>query len=455
MRGRVIAAGQAIVTTFSATVIVNNVAPTATFNVPASVNAGSPINLSLTATDVSTVDRTQLTYAFDCGSGYGAFSSSNSATCPTTTGGLRFVRAKVKDKDRGVSEYTATVTVLNVVQQPVATTLPASNVTPTSAVLNGSIKTFSAAVTVKFQLGLSTGNYTTTITLPGSPPLASTTAVNTALTNLRPNTTYFYRVTATTSAGTVNGAEQSFRTAALVTDFNIVAFQSPAGKPNAITSSSVQGRVAFGGDATITSDLIGSGLTNSHGTRDDLIVVGGNLTFTSSSLVNGNIVYGGTATIKSASIPNGTARKATDPLATAATQTWAAQVAATWAALPANGTVTIVSNVVMNLKGTSTTRNVFTISAAQLAKISSLKDRRASWLGGHSQYQRGHGQYEEYGHLAGRRDQPARGLQLLPGDRAELQLSLATRYGLGAIGRHNLHRRLHERHTAWQVRCGH
>src|SRR5439155_911061 len=53
-------------------------------------------------------------YAFDCGSGYGAYSTTASATCATTDNGVRSVKGKIKDKDGGVSEYTASVTVSNV-----------------------------------------------------------------------------------------------------------------------------------------------------------------------------------------------------------------------------------------------------------------------------------------------------------------------------------------------------
>ena len=100
-------------TTDSATVEITNVAPTATFNAPASAFAGFPFTLSLTdATDVAPADRPGLTYAFDCGSGYGAFSASSTASCPTDSVGTRSVGAKVRDDDGGVTEYRATVAVV-------------------------------------------------------------------------------------------------------------------------------------------------------------------------------------------------------------------------------------------------------------------------------------------------------------------------------------------------------
>src|SRR5205823_14033690 len=99
-------------------VAVANVAPTATFGNDGPVDEGSSFHLSLTSPhDASSDDQAAgFTYAFDCGdgSGYGAFSASASATCPTNDNGVRNVKGKIKDKDGGVSEYTGTVTVNNV-----------------------------------------------------------------------------------------------------------------------------------------------------------------------------------------------------------------------------------------------------------------------------------------------------------------------------------------------------
>ncbi|MEJ5223874.1 MAG: PKD domain-containing protein [Anaerolineales bacterium] len=104
--------------TFS--LVVNNVAPTATFNAPASVAEGSDINISLTGpADPSSADVTAgFQYAFDCGAGYGAWSGTSTAACPTTDNGSRTVKGKIKDKDGGETEYTATVTITDIL--PVA-----------------------------------------------------------------------------------------------------------------------------------------------------------------------------------------------------------------------------------------------------------------------------------------------------------------------------------------------
>jgi hypothetical protein len=114
---------------YSDSVAVNNVAPTATFNAPASVNEGSSFNVSLTApSDPSSADTAAgFEYAFDCGdgSGYGAYSANNGRSCPTTDDGARSVGGKIRDKDGGVTEYTATVAVANV--SPTLTSLTPSS----------------------------------------------------------------------------------------------------------------------------------------------------------------------------------------------------------------------------------------------------------------------------------------------------------------------------------------
>jgi uncharacterized protein len=103
-------------TTAQATVSVTNVAPMATFEAPASAPAGFPFTLALTnPSDPSLADTAAgFTYAFDCGdgSGFGAFSSSASRSCPTSATGTLTVRGKIRDEDGGVREYTASVAVV-------------------------------------------------------------------------------------------------------------------------------------------------------------------------------------------------------------------------------------------------------------------------------------------------------------------------------------------------------
>jgi hypothetical protein len=107
------------------------------------VPEGTAIAVSLTSpSDPSTNDTgAGFTYAFDCGSGYGAFGSSNSTTCPTPDNGMRTVKGKIKDKDNGETPYTATVSVTNVV--PNITSLTAEPTSP------GNVYSVDQNVTIK------------------------------------------------------------------------------------------------------------------------------------------------------------------------------------------------------------------------------------------------------------------------------------------------------------------
>ena len=99
--------------TSTATVHVTNVAPTATFTAPSSASAPGSFTLSLTSpADASAADTTAgFQYAFDCGSGPGAWSAASSTTCTTADAGSRSVSGSIRDKDGGVTTYTANVVV--------------------------------------------------------------------------------------------------------------------------------------------------------------------------------------------------------------------------------------------------------------------------------------------------------------------------------------------------------
>jgi hypothetical protein len=99
-----------------AAVNVTNAAPAATFKPSSPVDEGSTFNLSLDdPSDVSKPDENAgFTYAFDCGSGYGAFSPENEASCSTDDNGTRAVKGKIRDADGGTTEYAGSVDVNNV-----------------------------------------------------------------------------------------------------------------------------------------------------------------------------------------------------------------------------------------------------------------------------------------------------------------------------------------------------
>lgn len=143
------------------TVTVQNAAPTAVFNAPASVDEGSPVNLSLTVpADASAADvAAGFTYAFDCGSGFGAFAAASSTACPTTDNETRTVGARIRDKDGGVTTYTATVTVANVA--PTATlshSAPTEEGSPFTLQLDGAADPSSDDTAAGFGYAFDCGN---------------------------------------------------------------------------------------------------------------------------------------------------------------------------------------------------------------------------------------------------------------------------------------------------------
>lgn len=105
------------VTSYTGTVVVRAVAPTATLVTPSDpVAEGAKFSVALNApADPSARDVVAgFTYAFDCGTGYGPVASTASALCPAVDNPSASVRAKIIDKDGAATEYTATVRIANV-----------------------------------------------------------------------------------------------------------------------------------------------------------------------------------------------------------------------------------------------------------------------------------------------------------------------------------------------------
>ena len=105
------------------TIAIDNVAPTGTFSNDGPVNDGQSFHLSLTSiADPSALDTAAgFQIAFDCGAGYGPWGSATTTTCPTSDAGIRAVRAEVRDRDGGVTEYSGTVHVQSLAPEPTLT----------------------------------------------------------------------------------------------------------------------------------------------------------------------------------------------------------------------------------------------------------------------------------------------------------------------------------------------
>ncbi|HEY9597421.1 MAG TPA: choice-of-anchor A family protein, partial [Cyanophyceae cyanobacterium] len=136
------------------------------------------------------------------------------------------------------------------------------------------------------------------------------------------------------------------------------------------TYTDVEGRMAVGGNAVLTGYGVGDKLTNSQGTRDDLIV-GGNLTYNSGQVFNGNAVYGGTGLISSqVGFPNGSYYQGT-PIDFTVAKQQLFNLSTSLGNLTPTGTTSFQYGQIA-LNGTGSGLNVFNLSGDQLSAANSL-----------------------------------------------------------------------------------
>lgn len=97
--------------------------------------------------------------------------------------------------------------------QPAATTLTATLVTSSTALLNGLVDPKGISGTADFIFGTAPGGpYTQTVSaVPSS--VSASSSITAALSGLQPNTTYYYQARIQTAGGTATGLEMSFTTA--------------------------------------------------------------------------------------------------------------------------------------------------------------------------------------------------------------------------------------------------
>lgn len=124
----------------------------------------------------------------------------------------------------------------------IVTTLAASSITATSAVLNGTVNSNGSSTAPSFDYGLTT-NYGTTIA--GTPSQVSGTSsipVSATVSGLSPGTTYHYRVNGTSSGGTIRSANVIFTTSGFNANLSNLALSSSALNP--VFSSATTGYTA-------------------------------------------------------------------------------------------------------------------------------------------------------------------------------------------------------------------
>jgi phosphodiesterase/alkaline phosphatase D-like protein len=96
---------------------------------------------------------------------------------------------------------------------PTVVTEAASSVTATSATLNATVNPNNGEVSeCKFEYGTTTAYGSSAPCTPTPGPVEHPVAVAAAITGLTPNTTYHFRISATTAGGTSTGSDQTFKT---------------------------------------------------------------------------------------------------------------------------------------------------------------------------------------------------------------------------------------------------
>ncbi len=114
-------------TDYSTSVVINNVAPTASITNNGPVNEGSPVTISLTGiNDPSSVDGLSLKYSFaDSAAGlaatYATADTSSSAVFATNDSGTKIYYARVFDKDGGFTDYSTSVVINNIAPTAIIT----------------------------------------------------------------------------------------------------------------------------------------------------------------------------------------------------------------------------------------------------------------------------------------------------------------------------------------------
>jgi choice-of-anchor A domain-containing protein/uncharacterized repeat protein (TIGR01451 family) len=134
-------------------------------------------------------------------------------------------------------------------------------------------------------------------------------------------------------------------------------------------SADTQGKVAVGGNATLSNYSVGDLLPPNSG---DVLIVGGNLVYTSGSINNGNAVYGGTTNLPQygVSITGGTLRHDI-PVDFQAAGNFLKNLSHTLLVTLPNGSTRFEWGSV-TLKGTDPLLNVFTVSGGDLSSANNF-----------------------------------------------------------------------------------
>lgn len=214
-----------------------------------------------------------------------------------------------------------------------AVTSAATNVTLTSATLNGSVNPFGHATTWYFEYGTTT-SYGTKTPLQSAGSGTSSISVSANVTGLKAGKTYHYRLVAQNTAGTANGSDITFLTAAAPTA--VTASAASVGAASATVSGSVNP------NGVATSWYFEYGTSTAYGSTTPPKNAGSGTSSVSVSALLSNLTAGTTYHYRLvAKSDAGTTRGADQSFATTGVTIHAAAVAVVYGnAVTLSGTVT-------------------------------------------------------------------------------------------------------------------
>lgn len=199
-------------------------AATATANTPtASSITSTTATISCSSYDMKIVESSGTAYLQYKKSSSGSWINAASSTAATgslsanltslTPGTSYDIRVEISRTTENATSYTSLVGNFSTTASYTVTTNAASPVGTTSATLNGTVNPMGLSITYRFQWG-ATPAYGNQTTLQGPSGGSSNIPFTANLTGLSPNTTYYFRATATDGVSTVNGSGESFLTSA-------------------------------------------------------------------------------------------------------------------------------------------------------------------------------------------------------------------------------------------------
>jgi hypothetical protein len=213
------------------------------------------------------------------GSANVAVSKSLSGLAPATTYHYRLVAKSAAGTTNGGDGLFTTAA------PPVVVTSPATAVGPTTATLGGTVNPNGQATTWYVEYGTTTG-YGTKTPVADAGSQATPKAVSVGVSGLGAGKTYHFRLVATSSAGTVHGADATFLTA------EPPIATTSAASSIASASAKLNGKVDPNGRAT--TYLFEYGTTTSYGTKTSSSSAGSGANATSVSKTVTGLVAGTT-----------------------------------------------------------------------------------------------------------------------------------------------------------------